>query len=333
MQATRHFDCPLSVLSFIQNFCLICHQATPEGDNLPALYHSYKDSEKTKNRTVIDPTDDTTEFIRQDFSLGGLYPMLNHLWLAGNKRPTAQLHLQIAMGRDIAVSERMDYHLLWTDGKINLKPIPRYILSSGFWETALLCPLDCTCKPQNTANSCNSIRGVALGFLYTYMCLISSELDFRIANEKYLLPREDDGTTIRWTKWKEFSREFIRDYDPKRIHQRFHYAELRISRLFRLPPFNPYVAGWHTYRSFLCTHLSWIATGTIFIVLILTAMQVGLATDRLQSNEGFQYASYVFTIFAVLAPICAFGLVVLSALLNLLMALPWFLTQSISEAE
>ncbi|OTB14133.1 hypothetical protein K445DRAFT_76002 [Daldinia sp. EC12] len=306
---------------------------TTEGDSLPALCHSYRDSEKTKNRTVIDPTDDIREFVRQDLSLGGLYPMIDHLWLAGNKRPTAQLHIHIAMGRDIAVSERMDYHLLWTDGKITLKPIPRYLLSSSFWETALQCPLDCTCKNQNTAKSCNSTRGAALGFLYTYMCLISSELDFRMANDKYLLPRGDDGTTIRWAKWKEFSRQFLREYDPKRVHQRFHYADLRVSRLFRLTPFNPYVAGWHTYRSFLRTNLSWIATGTVFIALVLTAMQVGLATDRLNSNENFQYLSYVFTIFAVLGPICAFGLVVLSSLMKLLMALPWFLTRLIGEAE
>ncbi|GAB1311990.1 hypothetical protein MFIFM68171_02200 [Madurella fahalii] len=51
-------------------------------------------------------------------------------------------------------------------------------------------------------------------------------------------------------------------------------------------------------------------------------MQVGLATERLQGNTAFQQASYGFTIFAILGPLCAFGLVVLDALFHLVKDLP-----------
>ena len=68
-----------------------------------------------------------------------------------------------------------------------------------------------------------------------------------------------------------------------------------------------------------------MATATVFIALVLTALQVGLATERLQENASFQQASYGFTIFAILGPICAFGLVVLGALFNLVKDLPWLL--------
>jgi len=54
-------------------------------------------------------------------------------------------------------------------------------------------------------------------------------------------------------------------------------------------------------------------------------MQVGLATERLQGNADFQQASYGFTVFAILGPICAVGLVVLGALFNLIKDLPWLL--------
>ncbi|KAI8956698.1 hypothetical protein F5Y11DRAFT_364931 [Daldinia sp. FL1419] len=212
-------------------------------DDFLTSYHSYKDVEKTKNRTVIDPGD--------------------------NIRPTAQLHLQIAMGREITVSECTGLHLLWTDGKIYIKPIPKHLLSS-------------------------TIRGAAIGFLYTYVCLI---------------PRDDDGKAIKWAKWKEFSREFLRDYGPKKVYQ----------------------SGWRIYSSFLFINLSWIAAAAVFLILVITAMQVGLATDRLKDDGNFQYASYAFTIFAVLSPLCVFGLVVLSALLNRLMAVPWLLTSAIIQ--
>ncbi|KAK3320046.1 hypothetical protein B0T19DRAFT_451394 [Cercophora scortea] len=129
-------------------------------------------------------------------------------------------------------------------------------------------------------------RKVALGFLYTYAC---------------------------------------------QVHPRFHRAELPLSRVntihrfTRLPPFNPYLRSRRNYGSLFRDNLAWIAAATVFIALLLTAMQVGLATERLQGNADFQRASYGFAIFATLAPICAFGLVVLWALFNLIKDLPWLL--------
>lgn len=60
-----------------------------------------------------------------------------------------------------------------------------------------------------------------------------------------------------------------------------------------------------------------MAAVTIFIALVLAAMQVGLASDALRDNASFQLASYGFTVFAILGPICAFSLLVLRALLTL----------------
>ncbi|KAM7209827.1 hypothetical protein V8F06_014790 [Rhypophila decipiens] len=65
-----------------------------------------------------------------------------------------------------------------------------------------------------------------------------------------------------------------------------------------------------------------MAAATVFVALVLTAMQVGLATERLQGNAAFQQASYGFTIFAILGPLCVFGLVVLDALFHLVKDLP-----------
>ena len=43
-----------------------------------------------------------------------------------------------------------------------------------------------------------------------------------------------------------------------------------------------------------------MATAAIFVALVPTAMQVGLATEQLRGNAAFQQASYGFAVFAIL---------------------------------
>lgn len=297
-------------------------------DPLPASYHYYDARGK---RTVANPAD-VPAFVKSELSLGRLGEMLKHLWFAGAKHPATQLHWQVALGREIAVADRIDLHLLWdNNGRLFLKPIPRFLLDPAFWRGSLQCPPNCACQDP-PADACQgNPRKVALGFLYTYACLLSSESDFHIANEKRLLPRKADDTTIKWTDWKNLARELLEAHHPDQVHPRFLRAELRLSRIntihrfTRLPPFDPYLRGWRNYGSLLRDNLAWMAAAIVFVALVLTAMQVGLATERLQRDAAFQRASYGFTVFAILGPMCAFGLVILGALFNLVKDLPWLL--------
>jgi len=85
--------------------------------------------------------------------------------------------------------------------------------------------------------------------------VISSEIDFHIANENRLLPRKKNDEPIEWADWKTLARELLRmhEHNPGVVHPRFLRAELRlsrintISRLTSLPLFNPYVRGRHNY--------------------------------------------------------------------------------------
>jgi membrane-bound metal-dependent hydrolase YbcI (DUF457 family) len=138
------------------------------------------------------------------------------------------------------------------------------------------------------------------------------------------LPRNTGGSTIKWENWQKLIRELVKKYDPDKIHPRFLRAELRLSRIntisrfTHLPPFNPYLGGWRNYSSLFRDNLAWMAAATVSIALVLTAMQVGLATDQLREDPSFQRASYGFTVFAILGPMCAFGVVALGALFNLI---------------
>jgi hypothetical protein len=304
--------------------------------------------------------------------------VLKHLWYAGSKHATGPLHYQISIGRRLAITERMDLHLLWAnDGRIFIKPMPRFLLDSGFWARYLTCQLNCRCHAPSSLNvpvasgpalqiktdkgkaregsgrgtdgitgepasknrtktappEClqKKLRKCALGFLYTYACLITYESDFAMANEKRLLPRMTDDSTPHWEDWKKLVQEILMSHDKDEVHQRFHRGELRLSRLntihrfTQLPPFDPYFRSWRHYGDLFRDNLTWIATATIFIALVLTAMQVGLATDQLKASDSFMAASYGFTVFAILSPPCVFGLVLLAALYNLLKDLPYLL--------
>ncbi|KAH6650541.1 hypothetical protein F5144DRAFT_556471 [Chaetomium tenue] len=301
---------------------------TRAADALPATYH-YR--ETAGKHAVGDPADDTPTFLTRKLSLGGLVALLKHLWFAGAERPATPLHSHLAMGREIVVLDRMDMHLLWAnEGKLFVKPIPRFLLIPAFCQANLLCPDGCMCGDP-PPNACRGIpRKVALGFLYTYACLISSEIDFHIANEKRILPRKSNDQPIEWAEWKSLARELLRiqEHDPGELHPRFRRAEIRLSRINTIsrftsfPLFNPYFRGHHNYGSLFRDNLAWMATTTVFIAVVLTAMQVGLATEQLRDSATFQQASYGFTVFAILAPIGAFALVILYALFHVAKDLP-----------
>ncbi|OAL45117.1 hypothetical protein IQ07DRAFT_234648 [Pyrenochaeta sp. DS3sAY3a] len=307
-------------------------------DTLPATYHYH---EATGKHAVGDPAEDIPVFLRRELSLGGLVGMLRPLWFAGAKRPAMPLHHHLAMGREIVVVDRMDLHLLWTnEGKLFVKPIPRFLLDSAFCQTNLQCPSACSC--DHPAATCRTaLRKVALGFFYTYACLVSSESDFHVANEKRLLPCNEDDKPMTWTYWKTLARKLleIHERDPSTIHQRFLRAELRLSRIntihrfTNLPRFDPYLRSRYNYGSLFGDNLAWMATVTVFVALVLTAMQVGLATERLKDDAAFQQASYGFTVFAILGPMCAFGLVVLDGLFHLVKDLPLLLGRQRTRRE
>ncbi|KAF7537519.1 hypothetical protein G7054_g3666 [Neopestalotiopsis clavispora] len=263
------------------------------------------------------------------------------------------------MGRNIVVADRMDLHLLWDHNSIFLKPLPRFLLDPNFWRENLECLEGCHCQlPHQHAAECSNtsqqpadgrvaaqrcrrstLRQIARGFLHSYTCLISSETDFAIANDKRLLPRNARGMPIEWAQWKSFARELIANYNPREIHPRFLRAELRVSRvnfvyrLASLPFFGSSFNGWNSYSNVFQYNLAWMAVATVFVGLVLAAMQVGLATESLQDNANFQRASYIFTVFAILGPICAFGLVILGVLFNLVMDLPYLLRDAIGYSS
>lgn len=53
----------------------------------------------------------------------------------------------------------------------------------------------------------------------------------------------------------------------------------------------------------------WLASSIDYVTVVLPAIQVGLATEALQNNGAFQSASYGFTVFSIVWPLAAAGLI------------------------
>lgn len=184
-------------------------------------------------------------------------------------------------------------HLVWGNGKLFLKPVPRYLLEPEFWSDLAALP---------------NVRSSALGLLYTYACLIIDPLDLEIAVDHGLLPSEGQKVP-EWKAWRQLALEL---HDPaifQQIHRRFWRGELRLDRLNWIyilrdkPAFQMYYNTWSSYTDFILSNLAWLSAGTVYIVTVLTAMQVGLATSTLKHNEAFQIASSAFAIFSILGPV------------------------------
>ncbi|KAL2204103.1 hypothetical protein CC79DRAFT_1278238, partial [Sarocladium strictum] len=242
---------------------------------------------------LIDSTERIKAFMCIEFSLERIDVIYPKLWRVGLPRPAQPLRTQIEKGRTIVVTQWLDMHLVWGHGKLFLKPVPRYVLEPGFWA-------DLT--------SFADVRSSALGLLYTYACLIIDPVDLELALKHGLLP--SDGQKVpEWSTWRQLALELHETAIFQQIHRRFWRGELRLDRLNwiyvlkDIPAFQMYYNTWSSYTDFVLRNLAWLSAGTVYIVTVLTAMQVGLATDTLNHNDVFQMTSSAFAIFSIMGPL------------------------------
>jgi hypothetical protein len=265
------------------------------GDGLPAVVF-------TKDHFLTSPDFDYERFLDDDLSVERIEDIASHLWLVGRPYPPRPLNLQRVLKRDIVATTDASLHLVWTSQAMYVKALPRYLVSKTFYEQRLCLP-----HPFRPA----------LGLLFTYMALVPSELDFALAHELHLLP---EG--YKWIEWKELSHRILDEYPKDIIYshvpRRYIYGELRLSRLDKiyryrrgdlLRGYSP-LMGNMRYVDYFAENLTIIAAATVYIAVVLTAMQVGLGTDLLAHDYSFQMACYGFAVFAIISPIIAVGAVV-----------------------
>jgi hypothetical protein len=260
-------------------------------DNLPAVVF-------TKDHFLVSPTLDE-EFLKDDLSVKRIEDIAPHLWMVGRPYLPRPLSLQRILKREIVATTDASLHLVWTYQTLYVKALPRYLVSKAFFEQRLSLPHPC---------------GPALGLLFTYMALVPSELDFALAHDLHLPP-----TDYKWEEWKRLTRQISDRYPKGMIYAfvpgRYCYGELRLSRLGSMYHWNSLrgyspLTNTKRYSDSFAENLTTIAAATLYMAVVLTAMQVGLGTDLLMENHSFQRACYGFAVFAIISPVIAFGTVV-----------------------
>ncbi|CAG9955713.1 unnamed protein product [Clonostachys rosea f. rosea IK726] len=119
---------------------------------------------------------------------------------------------------------------------------------------------------------------------------------------------------VEWEFWRELSWELLEHslQNTARANKRYQFGELRVGRLNKIirakglagygveDLMRGYRLGYETYGQQLDGFLVPILAATAYILLVLTAMQVGLGTDRLQESVPFQRVLYGFTVFSII---------------------------------
>ncbi|KAJ3477466.1 hypothetical protein NLG97_g8829 [Lecanicillium saksenae] len=269
---------------------------------LPATRRTRKREDPPGGDIVI-PSANIAEFLKGELLVPRLDDAKPWLWLCGRPMPPRPLHHQLALRREIIITEDPGLHLVWSPGRIFLKPVPEWLLCAAFFAEHVTGEL----APR------------ARGFLFTYCALVANKSDFRIAIDKGLLPPD-----MEWSDWKARAGDIATNHDARQVSPRYWYGELRLDRLnkvfkYRLGQLRGYssIDGPSLYMDMFYDNFAILAAALTYTIVVLTAMQVGLGVDRLKSDSVFQNASYGFTIFSIISPLAG-------ALAAVLLAVPIF---------
>ncbi|RYP81098.1 hypothetical protein DL769_002154 [Monosporascus sp. CRB-8-3] len=256
---------------------------------------------------VIFPRTEMRRFLAAELLTPKLDLLHGYLWLAGLPIPCRPLCRQKIMNRDIYLTERPDEHLVWHKTRILLKPLPEYLLCHAFW----------------VENLCDDelLHKNATGLLLSYSWLVGHQSDFALAQQAGLIP-----PSVEWPAWTALMADFLHNVETDTLAQvgrRYQYGELRLSRLNSLTRYLPSMWSWDNffnqyittstwYQDFFERNFSWLLAVFVYISVMLSAMQVALATPQLGEDMPFQNMSYgiaLMSIAAVLAGTACIGIV------------------------
>lgn len=250
----------------------------------------------------LSDTPQLTSFLTADLITADLNRLAPRLWLISTPKPSNvnPLHYQKVKNREIVLVEDPRLHLVWYHERIYVKPLPAYLLSYGFWRDYLSSSSSSSSSSLAAAGGSSGTSGLgkdddddgarleeaALGLLRSYCYLIRHESDLRIAQQEHL---QLVPPSVGWKEFCAFTAALRRSIEDGHVAPRYHYGEIRLSRLnvlvkillFRrnyqevYPQYAEYFAQFYGPLLFLFGVLS----------VLLSAMQVSLAVEQLKSRD------------------------------------------------
>ncbi|RYP03437.1 hypothetical protein DL765_010494 [Monosporascus sp. GIB2] len=229
----------------------------------------------------LNDRDAVEEMLYREFCASDLEHVAPRLWIMSTQSSAnvEPLHKQRIKGREILVTEDPRLHLVWIHDRIFIKPVPKYLLSRHFWEHFLLC------KPPVRDCRQELILRAATGYLRTYRYLIQHKSDFGIAKQDHLrlVPQH-----IEWLAFCRFISNFggIEDAD---VSSRYHYGELRLSRLNFYAPFLFGKFNFQTthgqYSDYFARFYGPVLFAFAVASTVLSSMQVEMAVEQVSAAQ------------------------------------------------
>ncbi|KAK3392892.1 hypothetical protein B0H63DRAFT_3006 [Podospora didyma] len=266
------------------------------------------------SQNVVDPgLDEVLAYLRKNHLTEALDELLPYMRYFFVQTPAFNhifpLHHQKAHAREIMVNEKPGLHLVWYYERIFVKPIPAYFLSQAFWDYIQEAEAD--------------VYRAGVGFMRSYYCLIQYELDFDLAVKLRLIPKLSSTNEFpTYEEWCAFIEPF-RHVDEATVNRRYHYGELRLTRINRTAMFFKFsLAYFHIFPqwgSFLAHMLTPIVTIFAMCSIILNSMQVTLAAiDMGEYDDSKGWPSFVnVSIYFPIAVILLIGTVLGAALIGI----------------
>jgi hypothetical protein len=265
---------------------------------LPTFFH---DADAHQKVVRLSNDAELGQFLDGDLDLSRLARIRSLLWMCGRPFNARALHRNLVLNRRVVVTEQADLHLLTYADVLAVKPLPAYLLSEHVWARHL-----CRDRVRHSA---------ACGLLLSYVWLVRSPTDFRIAEKLALLP-----AGLTWPHWRRIVGETLARIDADaldQVHVRFTFGELRLGRIntiyrtrFIFSHFvRGYLYGYNRYAPFLQRNVAWILGVSVLFSLVLSAMQVGTGVDPLRSNDMFNRASFGFVVFICVLVMAVLGFV------------------------
>ncbi|KAI5859491.1 hypothetical protein GGS23DRAFT_616181 [Durotheca rogersii] len=240
------------------------------------------------------------QYLESELATRDLDRLAPHLWLVGKQDSShiSSLTHQLVRGRQIVITEKPELHLVWYYDRVFVKPLPKYLLSHAFWKYYL-----CSEDSPIDESLRRDLKGASLGFLRSYSRLVRHKSDFALAKHEdhCLLPKG-----VKYRSLMDLLERFdlIDDVD---VSPRYHYGELRLSRLNFWSKILLFRFWYHKVDGQYGNYFARFYRPILFIFGVfsvpLSAMQVVLGIQALfepgESWDVFARVSLGFSIFAV----------------------------------
>ncbi len=224
-------------------------------------------------------------FLLKELTTPDLNKFYPYLFSAGQQSHSdiTPLSEQLVNGRSIVMTQNPELHLIWSQDRIYIKPIPKYLFSSSFWQYYIIYETSPLHDFEQTM-----LRESCTGFLRSYGHLIRHRCDFNLAQQEGLIPKY-----IRYTEFIQFITSFESLPDTE-VSKRYCFGELRLRRLNLWAPLALRRLNFHDDVRGLATSLTQFYGPLFFVFVIITvvlnAMQVQMLTKQ-KAQRFFEFFS------------------------------------------